>query len=124
MPSEGVGGGEGEQRDRDICKKSKKKLHEIGSAANGFSEATKDAGLPHWNCRPGRWAVRQAGWEGGQAGRGGGQAGKVDRQAGNLGYAVACGSSSSGRQTSWAGALLQLLLPACCCCCCCFPNSL
>lgn len=50
-----------EERDRDICKNVEKKLHEIGSAANGFSEATKAAGLSHWNCRPGRWTGRQAG---------------------------------------------------------------
>lgn len=78
MPSEGVGGGGGEQRDRDICKNVEKKLHEIGSAANGFSEATKDAGLPHWSCRPGRWTVRLGRW----TGWGGGEVGRLGRWTG------------------------------------------
>lgn len=122
----GRGDGGGEQRDRDICKKSKKSCTKLGQRQTGLVRRPKTP-----DCRTGT-----AGREGGQPGRLAGEVGRqarevgrpgrwTGRQAGNLGYAVACGSSSSGRQTSWAGALLQLLLPACCCCCCCcFPNSL
>lgn len=90
------------RRETEIfVKMSKKSCTKLGQRQTGLVRRPKPL-----DCR-----TVNAGREGGQAGR----------QAGNLGYAVACGSSRSGRQTSWAGALLQLLLPACCCC---FPNSL